>query len=342
MIDNMTQEQFDRWKSGPFAERAKQMIPEKWAQWERGEFGNSSAADDAAKAAAKAEGTLEEVPELTEEEKRDAEQRLRAGTVPEFVPEGETHYSTESEAEFFKSAMSRRTDVLIESAPLTLRYYVRHLMDKYDANSDGTLQRAEWENRIEGAQAMDLNGDWDLSDQEILFYLARFAKDRTIFNPNPVRAANQRLNFIADAQDRPTMIRPASAAPRRLNEQEAHEARLINEGETSLAQLSDEEVRGLFTADNPALESVQDEETLDALLTDMNETSVREYAAPAQALKGAPLWFLARDLNGDGQLSILEFTPNLSQQHLALFGRYDSNDDHLITVEEARKGPTKK
>lgn len=338
--DEVTQEQFDRLKNSPMADRVKERVgAERWSKWESGEFGPMpSAADEAAKAQAIADGTLEEMPDLTEEEKRDAEERLRSGTVPDFSAAGVPAYSAESEAEYYRDAMARRTDILVEAVPLALRYYARYLMNKYDTNGDGILQREEWENRLEGAQAIDLNGDFDLDDQEILFYMTRFAKDRTIFNPNPIRPNMQRRNFVLDGEVE-TMIRPASAAPKRFGAEEAREAQLLNDGNENLAELTDEEIRDLFTEGNPALESVDDDELLGALLTDMDESMTREYAAPPQTLQGAPVWFLARDKNGDGQLTILEFAPNLSQKSLALFGRYDVNKDDIITADEARRGP---
>lgn len=345
-LDNVTKEQFEQLRNTPFADRVKERVgEERWARWERGEFGpananNADAADAAAKAQAKEDGTLEEMPELTEEEKQEAEERLRAGTVPDFNEEGVPHYSVETEADYYRQAMARRDDVLVDGAPLALRYYARYIMNKYDANGDGVLQRKEWENRLEGAQAIDLNGDWDLTDQEILFYMTRFAKDRTIFNPNPIRTNAQRTNVLVDDQEQETLIRPASAAPKRVSETEARWARLLNDGNENLSELSDEDIRNLFIEGNPALESVDDDELLDSLLSDMDESSVREYATPPQVLKGAPVWFLARDKNGDGQLTLLEFAPNLSQRSLALFGRYDYDGDEMITADEARKGPS--
>lgn len=338
--DNMTRENFERIRNSPFAERAKEMAgAERWAQWERGEFIAGDPAEEAANAQAKQDGTAEEIPNLTPEEIADAESRLTAGTVPEFVSEGEKRYSIETEADYYRQAMARQDDVLIDSAPLTLRFYLRHLLNKYDSNGDGVLQREEWENRLEGAQAMDLNGDWDLTDQEVLYYLTRFAEGRSIFNPDPVRLTRNRVNFITDDKEKETLIRPASAAPKRLSGEEAEEARKINDGETALAELSGEEVRDMFKEGSPALESVDDEEMLDALLADMDESNVREYAASPQVLRGVPVWFLARDKNGDGQLTLLEFAPQLSQRLIALFGRYDADGDQLITAEEAKRGP---
>ena len=50
-----------------------------------------------------------------------------------------------------------------------------------------------------------------------------------------------------------------------------------------------------------------------------------------------PIWFLARDVNGDGQLTLLEFSPNLSPATIAQFGKLDSDADGLITADEVRQ-----
>ena len=214
---DMTAERFEHLKNGPFADRIKSMVgEERWTRWENGNFSN--AADDAAKAQAAAEGRLEEITsDLTDEERLEAEARLRSGTVPEFNEEGVPHYSIETEADYYRQAMARRDDILVDAVPIALRYYARYIKSKYDKNGDGILQRSEWENNLEGAQAIDLNGDWDITDQELLYYLVRFAKDRTIFNPVPRRENAQRTNFLTapdDGAEFETLIRPASAAPK--------------------------------------------------------------------------------------------------------------------------------
>ena len=93
----------------------------------------------------------------------------------------------------------------------------------------------------------------------------------------------------------------------------------------------------MLTEDNPAMESVEDEELLDVLLSDMDESTFREYAAAPEELIGTPVWFLARDVNGDGQLSLREFAPNLTAAGVAQFGKLDLNADGLITAEEVKK-----
>ena len=60
-----------------------------------------------------------------------------------------------------------------------------------------------------------------------------------------------------------------------------------------------------------------------------------KYFLPAARLKGVPDWFLKRDTNGDGQVSLSEFTPKPSQTALAEFYRHDANRDGVITAKEA-------
>ncbi|MCF0233351.1 MAG: hypothetical protein HUK22_00070, partial [Thermoguttaceae bacterium] len=136
-------------------------------------------------------------------------------------------------------------------------------------------------------------------------------------------------------KDDEILIRPASAKYRRATEAEAKKAEEEEARPSeSIADLSDEEVEERLVDGNPALESVYDDELLNVLLSDMDASSAREYAAPPEALRGAPVWFLARDKNGDGQLTLLEFAPNLTPQATAMFGKLDKNADGFITVAE--------
>lgn len=52
---------------------------------------------------------------------------------------------------------------------------------------------------------------------------------------------------------------------------------------------------------------------------------------------GLPSWFKSRDTNGDGQISMSEFSRTMSESTVAEFRRYDLNDDGFITAKEAAK-----
>ena len=332
----MTPERFERLRNNPgFASRMKEMVgADRWAQWERGDFSaGATAAQAAAQAAAAEAGELVEMTEMTDEEKAAAEATLNAGTVPKFNADGEKRYSPDSENEYYSQAMARRDDALVPSAPLALRFYGRYLIGKYDANSNGTLEREEWEDKLAGAQAIDLNGDWTLTDQEVLFYLARYASGRTIHNPAPKRPTYVANRVVLD-EDKETRIRPASAPLRRETADVAAET--DKENANALAEMSDEEVIAMFVEKNKALEEVEDQELLGVLLTEIDSATRREYAAPPEALKNVPVWFLARDVDGDGQLTLREFAPTLSTPAVAYFGKLDKNGDGLVVPDEVR------
>lgn len=335
MIANMTPEQFERLRNSRFAENAKNMVgADRWAQWERGDFSaGATAAQAAAQAAAAEAGELTEMAEMTEEEKAAAEATLNAGTVPKFNADGEKRYSPDSENEYYSQAMARRDDALVPAAPLALRFYGRFLIKKYDANSNGTLEREEWEDKIVGAQAIDLNGDWTLTDQELLFYLARYASGRTIHNPAPKRPTYVANRVVLD-EDKETRIRPASAPMRRETADAA--AATDKENANALAEMSDEEALAMFVEENKALEDIEDQELLGVLLTEIDSATRREYAASPAALKNVPVWFLARDVNGDGQLTLREFAPTLSTPAVAYFGKLDKNGDGFVVPDEVR------
>ena len=53
--------------------------------------------------------------------------------------------------------------------------------------------------------------------------------------------------------------------------------------------------------------------------------------------KGLPDWFLEKDVNGDGQITMAEFTDNWTPEKLAEFARYDLNHDGIITAAECLK-----
>ncbi len=328
IVANMTQERFERLRNTDFADRIKEQVGnDRWSQWERGDFSASVSA--AEQAAAAAEGRSLNT-EMTAEEREQAEALLRTGTVPDFT--GGKPYSLESENEYMQEALARRDDTLVPAVPVAIRFYCRYLFNKYDTNGDGKLEQKEWEDKIQGAQAIDLDGDWVLTDQEVLYYIARYARNRTLADPRPLQP--QRFNIMIANEEQPVLIRTASAAPRLLDKEEAEKER--SEAPIELDELSDDDFVKMLTEDNPALESVDDEEVLDVLLTDMDESTFREYAAAPEELVGVPVWFLARDANGDGQLSLREFAPNLTPAAVAQFGKLDSNADGFVAADECR------
>ena len=60
-----------------------------------------------------------------------------------------------------------------------------------------------------------------------------------------------------------------------------------------------------------------------------------KFYVPSKRLPaGLPDWFLARDLDGDGQLTAAEYSPTSLAAELAEFSNYDLNGDGILTAKE--------
>lgn len=66
------------------------------------------------------------------------------------------------------------------------------------------------------------------------------------------------------------------------------------------------------------------------------------YVAPDRLPKGLPDWFFARDRDGDGQLTILEYSPKGIPAELQQFKQLDRNGDGLLTPDECLAPAEKK
>jgi hypothetical protein len=65
--------------------------------------------------------------------------------------------------------------------------------------------------------------------------------------------------------------------------------------------------------------------------------SYRFKAAKERLPAGLPGWFTAKDTNGDGQVSMSEYSKSWTESQAAEFKRYDKDNDGVITAEEAMK-----
>lgn len=270
--------------------------------------------------------------EMTAAERAALNAERRKGTVPNFAAEEDDSYNVDTENEFYnQSIRNRRDDEAFPSTSLVLRRYADSVVEKYDFNKDGLLQESEW-SKISGApQAMDMNGDFLLEADEILYYLARYARDRTIFRPVPPVPPERR--HLLKLTDRSILIRPLSGKMKTETAEEAEKAK-ENEG---LADLTEEDLNAMIEETDEAVGTEGDPELFGLLIEEMDESKQREYAAPLESVRGMPVWFLARDINGDGQLSLREFAPGLSLEATAFFGRLDADSDGCITPDEVRK-----
>ena len=288
--------------------------------------GPSTAADEALAAAG------EEPEEISPELAAEIELAKKNGTVPEFSGEEGSGFNIDEEDAFYnESIQSRRDDDAVPVTSLLLRRYADFLVKKYDYNKDGTLSESEWSKMGGAPQAIDMNGDFILDSPEIVYYLARYARERTIFNPIPPTPADRRHMIVSDGT---VLLRPLSGLLKTETPEEAEKAK---EEEEELADLTEEDLDTLLDETEETVGTVDDPKLFGLLQEEMDESKQREFAAPLEQLKGMPVWFLSRDTNGDGQLSLREFAPGLSLEATAFFGKIDLDHDGLLTPDEVRE-----
>ena len=212
------------------------------------------------------------------------------------------------------------SDTIAPPVPAKVVRYAIHLLAQYDANGDGILQREEWANLPGSPQAIDIDGDGNIGMDELVRYLAVYGANRTIHRPNPVETFYQPRVVSSQFQ----LFRPLTAPP-------------VSVSPTPTAEGTEAPV----AAD--MLEEHLEDTTYEDIVADLWAPATKRYYTSPEALRGVPRWFLTLDRDGDGQVSLAEFAPNMSPASLALFGRLDKNGDGFITPDEVRKGePPKK
>jgi len=78
--------------------------------------------------------------------------------------------------------------------PDKARRYAQRLLKHYDANADGKLQRDEWSKMHGNPDAIDVNGDGLITQDELLNAIAAYGRNRRIGQPDSAAAASPRDN----------------------------------------------------------------------------------------------------------------------------------------------------
>jgi len=193
------------------------------------------------------------------------------------------------------------------AVPPKVRRYAQRLVRRYDLNGDGQLQSDEWGKMQGSPAAADANRDGVITLDEWVRYLATFGQNRQV-RPAGSDAESDAVAISGDKTPRG----PANAS----------------EGPSSKA--AEVAKKATTPATNTKPKPVA------------REPSVRDakFHIPRSRLPaGLPPWFLQRDANGDGQVSLSEFAPDAAQTALQEFLRYDKNGDGFITPQECSGSP---
>jgi hypothetical protein len=184
--------------------------------------------------------------------------------------------------------------------------YAQRLVRIYDRNNNGQLEQAEWETMHGAPRQADLNGDGVIPVEELARHVAEYGRTRRIrlLPPQP-----------GDLVELPPLLHPTTAA--------SADAAAVQPTEAAAPKPS------------PAAETTATEPpAAPAPKKPPQRRDSKFYVAPERLPAGLPDWFLPRDRDGDGQLTISEFSPKSVPSELQQFKRLDHNGDGVLTAAE--------
>ena len=230
--------------------------------------------------------------------------------------------------------------------PVKIARYAKRLLQRYDASGDGKIDEAE-RRRMQGDPAsLDFDADGAITLDELAAYTADYGRhrrmrltgtmvDEAVAELPPLYIPTVQLDAMAAAQAAQQAAQPAETARAGQSDQ----ADLTAEEETALADgaLAEEEPEAEAETAKQAGDADQPAEAQEAA-----SQAAKRFVTPKSRLAALPDWFRARDANGDGQLTVAEYTPNSEKARLAEFARYDANNDGVITAQECAKSTSQK
>lgn len=210
----------------------------------------------------------------------------------------------------------------IPPAPAKVVRYAKTMVLRYDTSGDGVLQPEEWRRMPGTPKAIDLNGNGEVTLEEIVWYLNRFGQDRTIHR-TIVRDTREPYRFNPDKMQFFNPVMPRAVAP----------PPVVNEATIPVSP-DDDGVAEIMETHDESL----DEDVYEKLLLERQIPSSRPFHVLPEVLRGVPAWFIVMDKNGDGQISLAEFAaPRYLPATMARFKQYDKNGNGFIEPDEVRR-----
>lgn len=178
--------------------------------------------------------------------------------------------------------------------------YAARLMSRYDLNGDRLLEQSEWI-----AMRGDPAGTMDLDGDGVI------TTDEIV-----TRVAMYGRRSLRVMPNVPVRIAETSDEPAEPQSRARTAYRVLPDGEPS-------EVAKAPASSTPESRMIR-----------------RFFVIPSQLPQGVAGWFLDNDADGDGQITMAEFSANWTEVEATRFGSYDLNSDGVITASECAQAET--
>jgi hypothetical protein len=190
-----------------------------------------------------------------------------------------------------------------------IRSYATSMMKRYDKNGDGILDKSEWSQMSGDPEKYDRNHDGKITLDELIDGLKNWNR------PDNSGSAAKPADATAGASAGSNHSTTNTSAP-------------ASDSTAGANASGPGGHRGGFGSGR----------------NNSSANSGPHYRSPKERLpEGLPDWFLSADADGDGQVSLHEFAPTLTEEKIAEFSKYDLNGDGFITPGEVLKvAPPKK
>jgi hypothetical protein len=183
------------------------------------------------------------------------------------------------------------------------RAYAANMLKRYDKNGNGALDRDEW-NQLRGEwwKSADANNDGTITVEEIVGRLAGYrSRFRAATTTSTTSSSGTPPNSTSSSYTSATTSSSASSTA---------------------------------STTTPASTSPSASSAASPTATTVVRKPYR-FLTPTERLPaGLPEWFARRDANGDGQVTLAEFSSALTDEVVAEFARFDRNNDGVVTPKE--------